>query len=266
MTQLVRSYDRKTLLEHLPAEIPRDQVVVVDEVRSTEAAARCLVREGAEHGTLVLAEHQRDAREGEHGTWIAPRSMGLLMSLVAREPEVAAPGLLTLSAQVAVAQALESLSAVRIALRWPNDLMIGDRKAGAVRISRVPPDAGGPVVIQTVLLNVHQDADDFPDTLRDHATSLAQVGHGNVEREVLAAQVATQLLRVLRTLADDPRLVLAEFRPRDFLAGRTVFVDTGEGRVVGGLCRGVDTDGQLRIEGSGEPTRIETGSVLSFGS
>lgn len=266
MNRAPRPYDRDALAEHLPAEIPRDQVVVLDEVQATDVAARHLAMAGAEHGTVILAEQLRrpEGREGKH--WFAPRALGLWMSVVAREPRELPEGLVNLSAQVAVAQALEALSPVRIALRWPNDLMIGARKVGAVLTEALPGAGGSPARILTVLLNVHQDVDDFPDTHREFATSLAQAGHGTVDREVLAAAVAGRLLRLLHALADDPGQVLAEYRPRDFLAGRTVFVDTGEGRVVGGSCRGVDPDGRLRIEGSGDPTLVDTGSVLSFGS
>lgn len=104
-------------------------VVRLKTTTSTMADAALLARQGAPHGTWVLADSQT-AGQGRHGrSWHSPMS-GLYATAILR-PERTLP-LLTLALGLAAAQALEETAGVLPDLRWPNDLMIANRKLGGI--------------------------------------------------------------------------------------------------------------------------------------
>ncbi|MFM8944573.1 MAG: biotin--[acetyl-CoA-carboxylase] ligase [Actinomycetota bacterium] len=111
-------------------------------VTSTQAIARDLAEAGAPAWTLVSAEHQTEGR-GRHGRTWTDAPGGLLVSTVLRPP-VSAPraGLVPLLAGAAMAEACEEATGVRVVCRWPNDLLVGERKVGGmIAESRIEGDA-----------------------------------------------------------------------------------------------------------------------------
>jgi BirA family transcriptional regulator, biotin operon repressor / biotin---[acetyl-CoA-carboxylase] ligase len=100
---------------------------------STNDRARELAVAGAPHGTLVTADEQTAGRGRQGRAWTAPPSTALLASLVVRDLG-AAGALLPLAAAVATCEACEAHATVRCAIKWPNDVWIGGRKAAGILI------------------------------------------------------------------------------------------------------------------------------------
>lgn len=226
-----------------------------DRAGSTMDLAQELAQDemAAPHGTAVAAREQTGGRGRRGRAWIAPPG-GLWLSIVLRPASAEAVECLGLRAGLAVADALESAlpGLPGLQLKWPNDLMLGDRKIGGL-LGEARWDPTGPGwIVLGIGVNL---TNPVPDDGR--AGSLADWA-GGVTLEGLAEQVVA---RVARATAAGGPLTPAElnrFRTRDWLRGRSVHSP------VRGRGAGVDPDGNLRIEDpEGVVHRIGSGEVVS---
>jgi BirA family transcriptional regulator, biotin operon repressor / biotin---[acetyl-CoA-carboxylase] ligase len=214
---------------------------------STNARARALAAAGAPHGTLVTADAQTAGRGRQGRTWSAERGNALLLSLVVRDLTPA--GLLPLAAAVAVCEACEGLAPAEAAIKWPNDVWLGDRRKVAGILLEGRPQEGWAVI--GIGLNVATRA--FPEELRDTATSLAMCGASATVSDALAALVPA-LDRWVEAPAGE---VLAAWRARDALHGERVSWASGSG-----VAAGISEGGALLVEtGAGERVELDAGEV-----
>lgn len=205
------------------------RVEVVASTGSTNADVADRARAGEPPGLVLVAEEQTAGRGRLDRRWESPPRAGLLFSaLLTAEPSPWVP----LLAGVAVCRALRHVSDVAARLKWPNDVLVGERKICGV-LAEV---AAGRVVLG-VGLNVSTRADELP--LGRAATSVLLEG-GTADRPTL-------LRAVLRELAagatrDDYRLLSAT-------VGREVSVSLPDGAVTTGVASGIDDEGRLVVAG-----------------
>ena len=170
---------------------------------STSDRARALAQAGAPHGTLVTAAEQSAGRGRQGRSWSAPAGSSLLMSVVLHDP----PDLLPLAAGIAVARVCGEAARIK----WPNDVLLDDRKVAGI-LAEGRPQEGWAVL--GIGVNVALDVGELPPEL--HATA-ATLG-------LTAADVPRVLERLLReletTLALDEATLLATYRELDG-GGRT---------------------------------------------
>jgi len=159
------------------------------ETTSTNDAAMALVKAGAPAGTLVCTEVQTAGR-GRRGTpWVAPAGSSVLMSLVLRPRQPLPPSHLAILTGAGAANGLLALD-IPVQIKWPNDLLLHDRKIAGILVETCQ-DA----VVVGVGINCAVPDDAFPPELRARAGSLdALLGRPVAREEVLAA--------VARGLAD----------------------------------------------------------------
>jgi BirA family transcriptional regulator, biotin operon repressor / biotin---[acetyl-CoA-carboxylase] ligase len=206
-------------------------------VDSTNRVARELAAAGAPHGTLVTADEQSAGRGRADRSWVAPAGSSVLMSVVLRPAEA----LLPLRAAVAVA----AVCGPDAAIKWPNDVLLGDRKVCGVLVEGRPQEGWAALGIG---LNVLSTPPDFADS----ATCLAAEGDPRRVPEVLDALLGA--LDVV--LGQDEASVLAAWRGRDALVGRPV--SWGQGT---GTAAGVDERGALLVETAGGRVALDAGEV-----
>jgi BirA family biotin operon repressor/biotin-[acetyl-CoA-carboxylase] ligase len=217
---------------------------------STNERAKLLAREGAPHGTLVTAAEQESGRGRQGRAWTAAPGTAVLMSLLVRDlgPR---DTLLPLAAAVAVCEACEALAPVECAIKWPNDVWIGERKLAGILIEGRPQEGWAVIGIG---LNVRTERDAFPDELREIATSLrAEAGDAAPAMEAVLEELLTALEQ---RLADDQEATLAAWGERDLLRGRTVRWRDGEG-----TAAGVDETGALVVETEAGAVALDAGEV-----
>jgi BirA family transcriptional regulator, biotin operon repressor / biotin---[acetyl-CoA-carboxylase] ligase len=212
------------------------------EVDSTQAIAAGLAAEGAPEGTVVLAEHQREGRGRRGRSWHDHPGDNLLFSLILRPQLIAAhvPRLALLAA-VAVAEGVERHTGLRPGIKWPNDILLADRKCAGVLAEATTEGAAVGRVILGIGVNVNQRG--FPDDLAPHVTSLAlELGTG-LDRRALLAEILLALERwcAIHT-AHGFALVHAEWCRRSVTLGRAVVVGA-----VRGMAAGLDADGALLV-------------------
>lgn len=223
---------------------------VAREVRSTLDATHALGEGGAPEGTLVLADTQTAGRGRDGRIWASPAG-GIWLALLLR-PRTASLGIVSIRAGLVLADVVdELLGAPHARLKWPNDVLLRDRKlAGVLCEGRWQGDA-----LQWLAVGIGVNVENaVPPVLRERAIALREVLPAVRRLDVLDRLVPP--LTRLGTAAD--RLTEAEcaaFAARDWLRGRALRAP------VAGRAAGVRADGALIVEGEGKLAVVREGHV-----
>jgi BirA family biotin operon repressor/biotin-[acetyl-CoA-carboxylase] ligase len=207
---------------------------------STNDRARALAQGGAPHGTLVTADEQHAGRGRQGRTWSAPPRRALLLSLVLRDP----PALLPLAAALAVAE----IAGPEARIKWPNDVLVEDRKVAGI-LAEGRQHEGWAVL--GIGVNVALRVDELPPEL--HATA-GTLGLTPADLEPTLERLLAALERAL-ALAD--AALLEAYKRRDALRGQEIAWAGGRG-----TAAGVDAAGRLVVElADGGRTALSAGEV-----
>jgi BirA family biotin operon repressor/biotin-[acetyl-CoA-carboxylase] ligase len=252
------------------------EVRVVDETGSTNADLAARARDGAPEGTVLVTELQTAGRGRQGRTWTAPARSGLAFSMLLR-PAVPVPrlGWASLLTGVAVAMAVRRMTAwsqtgdgflgdaadvaVDARLKWPNDVLVGDRKLAGILVEKIEDG-----LVVGVGLNVGLREDELPVPA---ATSLAIEGAPLSDRAPLLRAILREFATWYRewtALDGDPETSGLRTAYRDLCTtlGREVRVEMpGDQRLVG-TARDVDGTGRLLVAGTAGESAISAGDVV----
>jgi BirA family biotin operon repressor/biotin-[acetyl-CoA-carboxylase] ligase len=241
------------------------RIELFDCLPSTNREAVQLAQAEVEHGTVVVADSQTAGRGRLSRSWFSPAGANLYCSVVlrtARPPERLTEWLswLPLVSALAAAEAIEQVSSIHVSVKWPNDLLISERKVGGILCESGTGTRSGPFQIIGIGVNVNIDRNDWPADLRASATSIWDERKIVVDRNRLLAQLLHELEQCLDELAihGTSRLALA-YHQRCATIGHRVQATLANGEVLVGLAEGVGQDGSLRVQpqatqlGSGTP-------------
>jgi BirA family transcriptional regulator, biotin operon repressor / biotin---[acetyl-CoA-carboxylase] ligase len=160
------------------------------EVGSTNDIALALARDGAPHGTVVLAEAQMSGRGRSGRAWDSPAGGGIWLSVVLRPgggPVPVAP--LQVGRIVAGAIARQH-PVLRPRLKWPNDVLIEGRKVAGILCESTGGSGGVEVLVAGIGINTdHRAGAALAPGLQDTATFISLAAGGPVDREALAAAI-----------------------------------------------------------------------------
>ncbi len=242
------------------------KIYSLDQVDSTNTYAMRLAAEGEPEGSVVVAEYQTAGRGRLGRKWVSPRGVNLCMSVILRpdSPPREMP-LITLGAGVALARAVAGLYGLDAKLKWPNDLMIGGRKAAGILTEM---SAGSDTVRYVVLgvgVNVNTARYHFPEEIRDSSTSIMLELGREVDRQELMHKFLDELGRVYAMLlGGDEVSLLEEWRASSCSIGHEVCVKT-QGRLVRGRAAAVDEYGRLLLElPGGGLEKVSSGDLDTF--
>lgn len=234
------------------------QLRVVAETGSTNADLAAAAHDGAAEGEVLIAESQRAGRGRLDRAWHTPPRAAVMLSVLLRPALAPARlGWLPLLAGVALAEAVNRVSTVEAALKWPNDLLVRPEggeygKCAGILAEAVSGDP--PAVVLGLGLNVSQRADELPAPSDPRAfppTSLALAG-GATDRVPLVRAVLRSLQswyeRFTEAGGDADACGLREsYRSICVTIGREVSVSLPAGDPVEGHATDVDPDGRLLV-------------------
>lgn len=238
-----------------------------EQTDSTNRVALDLAREGAAHGTTVVAEAQTAGRGRLGRSFFSPAHRNLYTSIVLR-PEVttaAAPAWILASA-AAVADTIAEWvdDPAEVEIKWPNDVLLGGRKTCGILMELGAEATRVAFLVLGIGVNLNVSPDSFPEEFRDTATSLSAHTGRSVERIPFTRRLYENLEPVLDTCEKEGFAgVLPRFEKRFFMRGRRVRVRDFDGSVRAGCVTGIDGEGALRIQpdaGTAEE-RIVAGDV-----
>jgi BirA family biotin operon repressor/biotin-[acetyl-CoA-carboxylase] ligase len=180
------------------------RVRCVDETASTNDLAWDAAARGPAEadGLAVFAEHQEAGRGRRGNRWLSPAHASVLCSVLIWAPDASGQAaVLTRAAAVAVAEAVEDQCDLSVGIKWPNDLVVEDRKVGGILAEARPVAAGPSPVVLGIGINCTQATEAFPAEVRHRVASLAAFGE-EVDRTLLARSLLVRLDEVLWLAAD----------------------------------------------------------------
>jgi BirA family biotin operon repressor/biotin-[acetyl-CoA-carboxylase] ligase len=217
------------------------------EVDSTNRRLLDVARAGGAEGAVVVADHQTAGRGRLDRTWEAAPGSSLLVSVLLRpvlEPD--RTHVVVMAAALALRDAVGAVAGFVPELKWPNDLVVGDRKLAGLLAERE-----GDAVVVGAGLNVRADA--FGADLADRATACELEAGRTVDRE----EVLDRFLAGLAERLDALDRVVVDYRAALGTIGRSVRVETGTG-VLTGTAVGVDDDGALVVHADDATDHVVT--------
>ncbi|UOK39260.1 bifunctional biotin--[acetyl-CoA-carboxylase] ligase/biotin operon repressor BirA [Pseudomonas palleroniana] len=224
-------------------------VYISDSVDSTNAEALRLVDAGCAAPFLVLAEQQTAGRGRRGRKWVSPYAQNLYYSLVLRiEGGLRQLEGLSLVVGLAVMQALREAGVQRAALKWPNDVLVEDKKIAGILLELVGDPADICHVVLGIGINVNmQKAADV-----DQQWTSVQLETGSsVDRNHLVARLGLQLQGYLdRHKSLGFSALQEEWEQNHLWQGRAVSLIAGVNQI-DGVVLGIDRQGALRLSVDG---------------
>ena len=228
------------------------EIVRLARVGSTMDTLHDLAQAGAPAGTAVVAEVQESGRGSRGRLWSSPRG-GLWLSVLAR-PAEGALELLSLRVGLAVAEVISRMKlSEEVRLKWPNDLMLGERKTGGILCEARWHGSAPAWVAIGVGLNVSNAP---PDELADGATHLSAA-----RPDLAPAALAEPVIEAVRGLCGGRGSLesdeLAELARLDWLRGRRLAAP------IAGIAEGIAADGSLGVRTpDGALVAVRAGTVV----
>jgi len=245
--------------------------LALDVVPSTGSTNADLLTRAADpaspEGQVLVAEEQTAGRGRLGRSWSSVPGGSLTFSVLLRPAAVPAArrGWLTLLAGVAVASAVRSAGCVDAVLKWPNDVLAGDRKLAGILAEQLPD--GSAVVIGTGL-NVAAAPGELPVSATSLVPTSLRAEGATASREDLLLGILDRLEYWYAAFRADPDPgrsgLLDAYRELSGTLGQSVRVELPAGTVLTGVARGIDAEGRLLVaEGAGGPvTAVSAGDVV----
>ncbi len=259
----VNAVDPRAILNGIDLVLLEPNIVCVNQTESTNVLARVMVEGGLGEGLVIVADLQTKGRGRHDRTWHSPLG-GLYFSIVLK-PRIAdetAPLLGFLTA-CAIATEIREVLGLEVSLKWPNDILVGDRKLGGI-LSETISTNGSLLAVIGVGINQNVKREDLPAELQDNATTiLSEIGRETLRENLISAIISGIDSRLGRVESDSSfSSILDEWTGHSSTIGRSVRVRDGS-EIIEGLAIGIGPDGSLEVEGSdGELKRILIGDIF----
>ena len=232
-------------------------------IDSTNVKAHELALNGAAEGEVVIAEAQSRGRGRMTRVWQSPVGRNLYASVILRPPlpPSAAPQI-TLTAGIAVAELLSPYCPGRVAIKWPNDILIDGKKICGILTEMKSSAAGVDFVILGIGININMSREDFDPELRETATSLKIETGGTVDRLTLAGNLFALIEKWYIVLIEEGFKGLRHvFLAYTEMMGKRIQVVFNQ-EIETGVAVGIDDDGTIVMQDqAGAIRRVTAGDV-----
>jgi BirA family biotin operon repressor/biotin-[acetyl-CoA-carboxylase] ligase len=240
--------------ENLRTQFIGRKLHAYDTVSSTNDVARALALEGAQEGTVIIAETQTGGRGRMDRAWFSPKG-GLWFSIILK-PKTRAREVskITLAVGVAIAKALKRQFNLNVEVKWPNDVLANGRKVCGILTESVTYGEAAKIVVVGVGLNANISLAKFSRSIRDSLTTLKEELKTRVSLEPLLCGIFYQIEREYAFfLKGEFSRILNEWKVFASFIGKEVEV-TVFNENFRGLAEDVDAEGSLIV-------RLSDGSV-----
>lgn len=228
-------------------------LIALQQTGSTNDEAKELARQGADEGTVVVADEQLAGRGRLGRSWLAPPGTCLLCSILFRpllHPTQAS--WLTMICSLAAADGAKLVGGLSVSLKWPNDLIVlagttgdcGWRKLAGILTETALVGDRVEFAVVGIGININVPAEMLPDLSPEATSILAETGRRASREELLAKTLEGIETRYERLRKGESPF--SEWSSRLATVGRQVEVVTSQG-VLAGLAEGVTEDGELLL-------------------
>ena len=255
--------DRDIILNAM-AQAARSQLKVLEvqpQIDSTNAYLLEIAKQSDVSGYACLAEQQLAGRGRRGRQWVSPPGGNIYLSLLWRFSHgVAQLGGLSLAVGVAVARALEAVGLSEARLKWPNDVLVEERKLAGILLEMSGEAAGPCAVVIGIGLNVRTPAALMSEVGQPWVDLQSLLPH-RVSRNQLVSHMLEQVILSIRRFEPQGFVQFQQdWNERDAYAGQAVELLLADRRIQG-VAQGVDEQGALLLIQDGKLQRFHSGEV-----
>ena len=235
-------------------------LVIKEEVSSTNTILKELAKKGARENTVLIANHQTEGRGRLGRSFFSPSDTGIYMSILFFEDIMASDAVfITTSAAVAVARAIEKISGKQAGIKWVNDIFIDDKKVcGILTEAQTNPKSSKlDFVVLGIGVNVHMPKENFPAEIKEIASFVTDEKSEDDLRNILIAEILNNVWECISDIKNKD--YLKEYRQRSVILGKEIYV-LKNGEKIKAVAIGIDDEAGLVVEYDDKTTQ-----TLSFG-
>ena len=252
-------------LEQIQQCLDRDcKLVLFEKTDSTNKQALSKVKLGASLPLACFAEEQTQGRGRRGKVWISPPGASIYLSLAWRfDLPLSELGCLSLAMGVAVVRVLKRIGLKQPGLKWPNDVLVDEKKIAGILIETAQLTAASSTVIIGIGLNYK-----LPDDLRDKPgqpwtdiISSLDVSSSDIGRSQLAGLLLRECMIICDSFVQHQPDLMLEYQQYDICAQQPVNVYLEEGQVQQGVVVGFEVSGEIRILIDGEERLFNSADI-----
>ena len=259
--------------QHLKTKVFGRKILYQEEIDSTNTEAKRQALE-ENHGLLIIAEEQTLGRGRRGRSWNSPKGTGIWMSLLLQPKEILIQSektvlsakkasMLTLVTALSVAEAISEETGLEAFIKWPNDIVINNRKACGILTEMSADNDGIHYVVIGIGINVNTR--EFPEEIREIATSLwLEQRKAGIDRASLVAAILGKLELYFEQFleAEDLSFLLEEYNKKLVNFGKKVKVLGCDGQEENsGTAKGINKEGALLVETEEGLLEVRSGEV-----
>ncbi len=255
--------NQEKLKQSLDGKFIGHQLYYYDEIGSTNDEAFRLGLAGAPEGTALIANSQSAGKGRMQRVWHSPAGSNIYTSIILRPKiEPAKVSQISILAGVALAEALEKYCPDRIKLKWPNDILINGKKVCGILSQAKITVSEVDFIVLGIGINVNINYNQFPQEIRNLATSLAMETGKEISRQELIISLYENLAKWYKKLLKEGFGGIKEkWKNLSPMIGQTVEVMFRE-EAVSGKAIGLDDDGSLILLAAGnKKVKISAGDA-----
>ncbi|HXC97164.1 MAG TPA: biotin--[acetyl-CoA-carboxylase] ligase [Edaphobacter sp.] len=249
------SLDLARVVGALSNAIYADKIHYLASVTSTNTLALEAAQNDAPHGSIWIADEQTSGRGRSDHTWHSSRGEGLYVSILLRpHMPIKKTLLLSLATGIAAQSAIAAVTGLAPDIRWPNDLLIGEKKCGGILVETSTAPNQPTLRYAVIGIGINLNHTGFPKELQSVATSLYLETGQPLPREQLLIQLLLAIEAEIDLLEAESNNSFSKINLLDRFAatstwvrGKPVIVEEAGGYT--GVTEGLDADGFLRVRG-----------------
>lgn len=252
----------KVIEENLTTDKIGKNIIYYEKTESTNVMAKKLAS-GLCHGTVLIAEEQSLGKGRKDNKWVSPPGVGAWMSIVLK-PEIESEHICKIPVLVSLAlqEMLEKKYGVKTWVKWPNDIIINNKKICGILTESSTKGMLADWVVSGIGINVNQDQKFFEKL--PFATSLALQKGENISREELFCNVFFFLEKYYNEFIKTKRLNIKQIEETSILLNKKVKIFQEDRNIVATVI-GFKEDGTMLVRDEYENTLNINGSVTVRG-
>ena len=213
------------------------------------------------HGSVVFAEYQSGGRGRRNKKWISPIGSGVCFSVGWHfEVMPISLELLSLYMGIAAARSLDSIGIEKVGLKWPNDIIVGERKIGGILLD-IKGESIGPLDIVIGIGVNYELPKHQPLNIDQPITDICNTTGERLSRNMISAILLSNVIEILSDLEAGKNLdLINEWREYDCCIGREAALILPNHKIIG-LLKGIDDQGSLLMQVDGKLSSYRSGEV-----
>jgi len=227
---------------------------------SSQDVAELMASQGAPEGTIVICEVMSKGRGRLGRQWIAPKG-GLWFTIILRPPKLRTLNLLSLLVGISVVKSIKDVAGVNASLKWPNDVLINNKKVAGILIEAKAKANKIEHVLIGIGVNVNNS---IPKELKDIAVSIKSVAGRVISRVALLKSILKYLDQYYKLLlSGETSTIINEWIKENSTLGKRVLVKLVDGNEVVGVAESIDKSGRLVVRTmKGNTIVVDVGDVM----